>query len=162
MIIKGWNKTIITRKFKIDSLPNALEPANVVTPMFNMTQQIEKQTQDDMDIDPTPLLSTITQCLMLSVCNKVELQMQPHHESNCDTLLFKNSVRQCQSSYLNYNIFSKIILLYMSIQSLHLLLLLLSWNSCSKRKFTMNVHMNPLHHSYAHKPSILLGNRKRN
>jgi hypothetical protein len=38
MIIKGWNKTIITRKFKIDSLPNALEPANVVTPMFNMTQ----------------------------------------------------------------------------------------------------------------------------
>ncbi len=71
MIIKGWNKTRITRKILIDLQPITLEPTNVVTSMFNMTQQIEEQTQDDMDIDPTLLLSTITQCLMPSVCNKV-------------------------------------------------------------------------------------------
>jgi hypothetical protein len=38
MIIKGWNKTRIRRKFEIDLQLVALEVANVVTPMFNMTQ----------------------------------------------------------------------------------------------------------------------------
>jgi hypothetical protein len=37
-IIKGWNKTRITRKFLIDLQLVALKPTNVVTPMFNMTQ----------------------------------------------------------------------------------------------------------------------------
>jgi hypothetical protein len=37
-IIKGWNKTRIMRKFKIDLQPIALKPINVVTPMFNMIQ----------------------------------------------------------------------------------------------------------------------------
>jgi hypothetical protein len=38
MIIKGWKKTRITRNFLVDLQVVALEPANVVTPMFNMTQ----------------------------------------------------------------------------------------------------------------------------
>jgi hypothetical protein len=38
MIIKGWNKTRIMRNFLIDLEPIALELANVVIPMFNMTQ----------------------------------------------------------------------------------------------------------------------------
>jgi hypothetical protein len=38
MIIKGWNKTRITRKILIDLQPITLEPTNVVTSMFNMTQ----------------------------------------------------------------------------------------------------------------------------
>jgi len=57
-IVKGWDKIGITRTFGTELQLATLE-ANTTTLLFTITQSIEEQMEEDLNANPTLLISTI-------------------------------------------------------------------------------------------------------